>query len=35
VNRLPVAGGIPTGQIEFEGVEPTIADLANVDYRTS
>jgi putative ABC transport system permease protein len=34
VNRLPLAGGAQTGQIEFEGIDPKVANLANVDYRT-
>ena len=34
VNRLPLAGGTQTGGIEFEGIDPKLANLANVDYRT-
>ena len=34
VNRLPLAGGAQTGQIEFEGVEPSLLGLNNVDYRS-
>jgi putative ABC transport system permease protein len=34
VNRLPLAGGTQTGPIEFEGVDPKLAGLANVDFRT-
>jgi putative ABC transport system permease protein len=34
VNRLPLAGGAQTGQIEFEGVDPRFGKLPNVDYRT-
>jgi putative ABC transport system permease protein len=34
VNRLPLAGGAQTGQIEFEGVEPSLLGVNNVDYRS-
>src|SRR5262249_21801910 len=33
VNRLPLAGGIQGGGIEFEGIDPKIAVVGNVDYR--
>jgi putative ABC transport system permease protein len=34
VNRLPLAGGTQTGGIEFEGIDPQILNLRNVDYRS-
>jgi putative ABC transport system permease protein len=34
VNRLPLAGGAQTGPVEFEGVDPKIGNLSNVDFRT-
>src|SRR5262245_16335734 len=34
VNRLPLAGGVQTGVIEFEGMDPNIVALGNVDYRS-
>src|SRR5262245_25219345 len=34
VNRLPLAGGIQGGIIEFEGVDPKLLALENVDYRS-
>jgi putative ABC transport system permease protein len=34
VNRLPLAGGAQTGQIEFEGVDSNATGLKNVDYRS-
>ena len=34
VNRLPLAGGAQTGPIEFEGLDPGIANMPNVDWRT-
>jgi putative ABC transport system permease protein len=33
VNRLPLAGGAQTGQVEFEGIDPK-STLGNVDFRT-
>ena len=34
VNRLPLAGGVQTGIIEFEGMDPNVVMLGNVDYRS-
>ena len=34
VNRLPLAGGTQTGPVEFEGIDPKIGNLKNVDFRT-
>jgi len=34
VNRLPLAGGAQTGPIEFEGIDPKIGSVPNVDWRT-
>jgi putative ABC transport system permease protein len=34
VNRLPLAGGVQIGLIEFEGVDPQAVRLPSVDWRT-